>query len=115
MPEVLLELELGVGNDPGGHLPDLPPRRVRVVHLDLHPGPSGLARLQEVHLAGGADLSFDGVPRYGAVVFLLGGLGLPLEGLAEGALDPPVGGVGAGGGGLLDLVMNWGRFSRVSQ
>jgi hypothetical protein len=68
-----------------------------------------------VHLAGGADLSFDGVPRYGAVVFLLGGLGLPLEGLAEGALDPPVGGVGAGGGGLLDLVMNWGRFSRVSQ
>ena len=43
------------------------------------------------------------VPCYCAVVLLLGGLGLPLEGLAEGALDPPVGGVGSGGGDLLDV------------
>src|SRR5919112_6297927 len=33
--KVLLELQLGVGYRPGGNLPDLAPRRVRVVHLHL--------------------------------------------------------------------------------
>src|SRR5215204_3181495 len=93
VPKVLLELQLGVGYRPGGNLPDLAPRRVRVVHLHLHPGAPRTTRLYKTHLSGGLHLSLGAVPCYCAVVLLLGGLGLPLKRLTEGTLDPPAGGV----------------------